>query len=129
MERLRDFVHNGGIVINSADALEEMKGVTRDGDQIGAEGAHRDDRTMALAMMVRAWEEKIRRGLIAQNRTKEADVARRRMNVVDQMQLHNRYRITEFFARKSAVRRDAHYDAQRRALHTRARMPLSSRRW
>jgi hypothetical protein len=125
MERLRDMVHTGGLVINSADALEEMKAITRDGDEIAGEGSARDDRTMTLAMMVRAWEEKLRRGLIAQNRTKDADVARRRMNVVDQMQLHNRYRITEFFARKSEVRRQELYGAQRRALHQRARMPLS----
>jgi hypothetical protein len=124
MERLRDFVHTGGLVINSADALEEMKAITRDGDEIAGEGSARDDRTMTLAMMVRAWEEKLRRGLIAQNRTKDADVARRRMNVVDQMQLHNRYRITEFFARKSEVRRRELYEGQRRALHIRSRMPL-----
>ena len=131
MERLRDFVHTGGLVLNSTDALEEMKAITRDGDEIGAEGGHRDDRTISLAMMVRAWEEKLRRGLIAQHRTKEADVARRRMNVVDQMQLHNRYRITEFFARKSLVRREELYALQRRTLHARARLPglTGQRRW
>lgn len=128
MERLRDFVHIGGIVLNSADALEEMKAITRDGDEIGGEGSARDDRTISLAMMVRAWEEKLRRGLIAQNRTKESDIARRRLNIVDQMQLHNRYRITEFFARKSEVRRQELYAAQRRSLHLRARLPGLVRR-
>lgn len=128
MERLRDFVHIGGIVLNSADALEEMKAITRDGDEIGGEGSARDDRTISLAMMVRAWEEKLRRGLIAQNRTKESDIARRRLNIVDQMQLHNRYRITEFFARKSEVRRQELYAAQRRSLHLRARIPGLVRR-
>lgn len=128
MERLRDFVHIGGIVLNSADALEEMKAITRDGDEIGGEGSARDDRTISLAMMVRAWEEKLRRGLIAQNRTKESDIARRRLNIVDQMQLHNRYRITEFFARKSEVRRQELYAAQRRSLHVRARIPGLVRR-
>lgn len=128
MERLRDFVHIGGIVLNSADALEEMKAITRDGDEIGGEGSARDDRTISLAMMVRAWEEKLRRGLIAQNRTKESDIARRRLNIVDQMQLHNRYRITEFFARKSEVRRQELFAAQRRSLHLRARIPGLVRR-
>lgn len=123
MERLRDFTHNGGIILNSVDSLEEMKAITRDGDNIGGEGSSRDDRTMSLAMMVRGWEEKLRRALIAQNRTKEADVARRRMNTIDQMQLHNRYRITEFFARKSEIRRQDLYAQQRRALHVRARLP------
>jgi hypothetical protein len=122
LERLRDFVHNGGLILNSADAVEEMRGISRNGDDIGAEGSHRDDRTMALAMMVRAWEEKVRRALIAQNRTKEADVARRRMNVIDQMQLMNRYRLTEFLDRKTSSRRAAQWEAQRLELHRRARI-------
>jgi hypothetical protein len=122
MERLRDFTHNGGITINSPDVLEEMKTVTRSGDEIGAEGAGRDDRTMALAMAVRAWEEKIRRGLIGQNRTREADIARRRMSLADQFQIHNAYRLQEFFTRKDAGRRANLYEAARQQLHTRARM-------
>jgi hypothetical protein len=121
MERLRDFMHNGGIVLNSTEALEEAKGITREGDEIGAEGGRRDDRCMALAMMIRAWEEKLRRGLITQNRTREADVARRRMSVVDQMQLHNRYRLNEFFQAKTLIRRADSYAASRAALHQRAR--------
>jgi hypothetical protein len=132
MERLRDFVHSKGIVINSADAIEEMRGITRDGDEIGAEGRHRDDRTMTLAMMVRAWEEKVRRSLIAQNRTKEADIARRRMNVIDQMQLMNRYRLTEFLERKNSVRQALRWEDQRQALHNLARHApgmLGGRRW
>jgi hypothetical protein len=128
MERLRDFVHNGGIVLNSVEAIEEMRGITRDGDDIGAEAHHRDDRTMSLAMMVRAWEEKVRRSLIAQNRTKEADVARRRLNVIDQMQLMNRYKLQEFFERKNGVRRALAFEAARHELHRLAR-PLGGRRW
>lgn len=130
MERLRDFVHNGAIVLNSGDAIDEMRGITRNGDEIGAEGAHRDDRTMGLAMMVRAWEEKVRRSLIAQNRTREADVARRRMNVVDQMQLMNRYRLQEFLGRKNGLRRAEQWELQRQQLHVRARTGmLGGRRW
>lgn len=122
MERLRDYVHNSGLIINSQDTLEEMKGITRDGDEIGAEGHGHDDHTMTLALMVRAWEEKIRRGLIAQNRTREADVARRRMSVVDQFRLHNQYRLQEFFGRKDGVRRATQMEIARQQLHMRARM-------
>lgn len=122
MERLRDMAHNKGIVINSVDAIEEMKAITRNGDEIGAEGHGRDDRTVALALMVRAWEEKIRRGLIAQHRTRENDVARRRMSIVDQFQLHNSYRLQEFFAQKSGIRREAATVAAQRALHMRTRL-------
>ena len=122
LERLRDFVNNRGITINSMDSLDEMKGISRDGDDIGAEGSGRDDRTMALAMMVRGWEEKLRRSLIAQNRTKEADVAKRRMSIVDQFALFNRNRLTEFFERKNQVRRTDAYERERQALHMRARL-------
>jgi hypothetical protein len=127
MERLRDMVHNRGIVINSIDALEEMKGITREGDEIGAEGKARDDRTMALAMMVRAWEEKLRRGLIAQNRTREADVARRRMNIVDQYQLFNRYRLQEFFQNKTLIRSADAYAQAQHNLHVRTRLSAPPR--
>ena len=128
MERLRDFVHNGGLIINSMDTLEEMKGVTRNGDEIAAEGGRRDDRTMAMAMAVRAWEEKLRRGLVAQNRTKQADVARRRLSIVDQYQLYTRYRLSEFFGRKDNIRRVENWQMQQRALHQRARQGIVSRR-
>ena len=77
---------------------------------------------VALAMMIRAWEEKLRRGLISQNRTKEADVARRRMNIVDQFQLFNRYRLSEMFKRKDALRQADVFAAQRAALHQRSRL-------
>ena len=130
MERLRDFVHNGGFVVNSLELVEEMKGITRNGDEIGAEGAHRDDRCMAAAMMIRAWEEKVRRSLIAQNRTKETDIARRRMNVVDQMQLMNRYRLQEFFHRKDDIRRSVAWEESRETLHVRSgRGLIGGRRW
>ena len=122
MERLRDFVHNGGLILNSPLAIEEMKGITRDGDEIGAEGAGHDDHTMTLALMCRAWEEKIRRGLVAQNRTREADVARRRMSTVDQFRLHNQYRLQEFFQRKDGVRRATAFEVARQQLHVRSRL-------
>ena len=122
LERLRDFVHNFGIVINSPEALEEFRTIARNGDEIGAEGGRRDDRTMALAMGVRAWEEKLRRTLIVQNRTKEADIASRRMNIQDQYALFNRYRLNQFFERKTVIRRDVAYERARQELHIRARL-------
>ena len=115
-------VHTGDIVLNSLEAIEELRGITRNGDEIGAEGHNRDDRSMALAMMIRAWEEKLRRGLIAQNRTKEADIARRRMSIIDQFQLFNRYSLNSFFETKSAVRRADALTAAQQALHIRSRL-------
>lgn len=122
MERLRDFTHNGGLVINSPDALEEMKAVTRNGDEIGAEGKQRDDRTVALALMVRAWEEKLRRGLVAQGRTREADTARRRMNPVDQYRIFNEYSLSNFFKTKAVGRQDEIRLAAQRQLHVHTRL-------
>ena len=77
---------------------------------------------MALALLIRAWEEKLRRGLIAQNRTKEADVARRRMSLADQYTLFNNYRLNQFFEAKNVIRRDNAMVEAQRQLHIRSRM-------
>jgi hypothetical protein len=127
MERLRDFTHNGGLVINSPEVLEEMRTISRNGDEIGAEGSARDDRTIALALGARAWEEKIRRGLVALGRTREQDVARRRMSLGDQFTRFNEYRLQEFFRRKEGPRRSAAYEIARQQLHSRVRMSAPPR--
>lgn len=104
MERLRDFTHTGTLLIRSLDTIEEMKGVTRDGDSIGAEGGGKDDRVMALAMGCRAWEERLRRGLVSGNRTKEADRIARSVSPVARYELFTRNQLSQFFKVKNAAR-------------------------
>lgn len=104
MEALRNYWHNGVLNVRSADACEEAKTITRNGDSIGAEGLDRDDRIFSLALGVRAWEEKIRRGMVAGNRTREAEVARLAISIEDQHQLWQRNTLDMFFKSKEAAR-------------------------
>lgn len=105
MERLRDFIHNDGIVIRSRETLEEMVGVTREGDTIGAEGQNRDDRTVALALGVRCWEERVRRTLVNQGVTRASDHARRAMRTpADRMALMQQVIFQDMLGRKNAAR-------------------------
>lgn len=113
MERLRDFVSTEKIILRSMDTVEEMKAITREGDSIEAAGSKKDDRVMALALGVRCWEEKVRKGMSAMKRTREFEVAKRRMTVVDQANLFQNNQITAFFASKNNARMKARTQALR----------------
>ncbi len=104
MEACRNYMHTGLLTVNSVETLEEMRTITRDGDTIGAENRNRDDRTFALALGIRAWDEKIRRPLIAGNRTKEAERAKLSMSVADQWSLFQKNTMANFFKRKEQER-------------------------
>jgi hypothetical protein len=117
MERLRDVTSSGLLRIRSMATLEEMRAIAREGDSIAAEGSGKDDRVVSLAMGVRCWEERARRNLMQIRRTREADIARRRVSMVDQIKLYNDNQLSTFLAGKSAARL-----AQQRAA-------LRQRRW
>lgn len=104
MERLRDFTHSGKLLVRSMDTIEEMKAITRAGDTIKGEGKKKDDRVFAMALGCRAWEEKLRRGLIAGNRTKEADIARKRLSYEDRYKVFTRSTLDMFFKSKERDR-------------------------
>lgn len=104
MERLRDFTHSGKLLVRSMDTIEEMKAITRAGDTIKGEGKKKDDRVFAMALGCRAWEEKFRRGLIAGNRTKEADIARKRLSYEDRYKVFTRSTLDMFFKSKERDR-------------------------
>lgn len=104
MERLRDFCDNGMLHIRSAETLDEMRTVTREGDVIGAQGHKKDDRVTGLALGVRCWEERIRRTLATQKRTRENEAAKRRMSIVDQSGLFMANQLQSFFAVKRVKR-------------------------
>jgi hypothetical protein len=125
MEATRNYFHNGTLVVRSARALEQMKGVTRDGDTIGAEGRNRDDHVYAVAMGVRYWEDRFRRGMIAGNRTREAERAKLSISVEDQWALWNRNTLADFFKRKEGER--ASIDAAMRRMAWRD--PYGARRY
>jgi len=104
MERLRDFVGNGKLRVRSHSLLTEMKSVAREGDSISAPRGMRDDRTFAMALAVHYWETKVVTPLIAQRRTREAEIARRRLSIVDQVSLFNQNHLDMFFSQKRTSR-------------------------
>jgi hypothetical protein len=107
LEELRGFVSNGQLRIRSNDLIEEMKTIARDGDSISAEGNMKDDRVIASAMAVHYWDTKIRRSLIVQKRTREAEAVKKRMSTIDQTQLFNQNMMAGFMGQKAQSRMQA----------------------
>lgn len=115
MERMRDFVSNGKLRIRSISAIDEMKKVTREGDRIQAHGHLKDDRVVALALAVHAWETKMLSSLVAQRRTRQSEAARERLSIVDQVALFNQNNLENFFKSKKIDRLNAQRYATRNA--------------
>lgn len=113
MERLRDFTSNKMLTVRSHDTVEEMKAVTRDGDSIEAQGSKKDDRVLALALGIRCWEDRARRNMLVQRRTRSNEEAKRRMTIRDQIQIFNEHQLTTFFTVKQQARRRAEQAAAR----------------
>jgi len=113
MERLRDFLTNGGLIVRSRDAIEEMRSITRDGDSIKAEGSDHDDRVLALAFAILCWEQHERRKLINANRTYKIERARASMTLGDQYQLLSKHQLNRYFKSKEAGRRAMELEAKR----------------
>lgn len=105
MERLRGYTIDGTLIVHSQDTLDEMRNVTRNGDVIKAEGRKKDDRVITLALGCRAWDDRARKALIAQNRTKRADQAKRASSITDQYQLFSANTLQDFFNAKKRARR------------------------
>lgn len=105
MERLRDFTNNGVLRIRSHETIQEMGDITRDGDSIGASGSDHDDRPLALALACRQWEEGPRRRLMASKRTREAEIAKRRMTTTDMVKAFNQNQFGSFLAGRDVARR------------------------
>lgn len=104
MERLRGYTLDGTVIVHSQDALDEMRQVTRKGDVIKAEGRKKDDKVITLALGCRAWDDRARKALIAQNLTKKADSARRAASIQDQYMLFSNNMLSDFFKSKQRVR-------------------------
>jgi hypothetical protein len=105
MEDLRNFVSNGLLRVRSLSAIEEMKNVSRDGDSIGAQGSMHDDRVFSLGLSCYYWKNAIRQALISGRRTREAEAAKKRLSITDQVYLFQQSMMSDFMARKQTVRR------------------------
>jgi hypothetical protein len=104
MERLRDFNDNGMLKIRSQDTLEEMRSVTREGDTIAAQGKNKDDRVMALGLGIRCWEERVRRTMSVQQRTREREMAKLRLTPEDRYKMFSSYQFQSFLGEKKMLR-------------------------
>ena len=113
MERLRDFVSNKMLLIRSMETVEEMKSITREGDTIEAQGSKKDDRVMALAFAVRCWEERVRRFMVANRRTREHEETKRKLTTRDQIVMFQNSHLEQFFAVKQRARTNAALVASR----------------
>lgn len=112
------------------NALEQMRGITRDGDKIGAEDRNRDDNVFALALGVRFWEDRFRRQLIAGNRTREAERARVSLLPQDRYNLFHKNMLGDFFKVKETARASASQRAFRASWRGAVGMNRhSQRRW
>lgn len=105
MERLRDVVHDGTLLVRSYDTLAEMKSVAREGNVIKAEGSKKDDRVVSLALGVRAWEDRIRPKMMAGRRTKVAFDAAKSQSPVARRDLFTQFMVNSITDRKEAERR------------------------
>jgi len=133
LEAERGYLNSETFIPHSIELIEEMRTITREGDTIGAPGKKRDDRSFAAALGIRAWDEKMRRGLIASNRTREAEKARLSASILDQYALANKYMIQSFFKDKEAMRHQAATAALRQnwraGIGSPRRQVYSTRRW
>lgn len=119
MERFRDFLQNGMLRARSMALIDEAKSVTRDKDtgSIEAPGSMKDDRVVAAALATHCWEDRIKKDMLAQGRTRDAEYARQRLTITDQVFLFQQNQLSTFFAQKRAVR----VQEQRQAVRNRWR--------
>jgi hypothetical protein len=108
MNQLRDYVTTQLFRVRSAELVEEMRGIAQDGDTIGAEGRKKDDRVVSAAFMTHYWQTSIRRSLIQQNRTREAELAKSRLTITDQVSLFQQNQLQAFFDSKRKERVTQH---------------------
>ena len=81
-----------------------MKTIGREGDTIKAPGSMKDDRVLAAAFLIQCWESGPRKFLMASNRTREAEHARQRLTIADQVNMYQSNQLQAFFAQKARAR-------------------------
>lgn len=105
MEELRGFVGSGHLHIRSHDLIGEMQTIARDGDSIEGEGSgEHDDRVVAMALATHYWDTRIRRQLIVQRRTREAEKVKKQKSIIDQVSLYNQNMIASFMGQQKQGR-------------------------
>jgi hypothetical protein len=69
MTTLRNYFEREMVMLNSMVCIQQFRNIRRDGDQVGGEGRAKDDRVIALAIAVVAWNDWIMQEMMVDNRT------------------------------------------------------------
>lgn len=103
MEKLRNMVDNGTMILKSTDTVAEMRSIARDGASIEAPSHKKDDRVLALAFAAVCWEEQVRGSLMMKNYTKEAHIKAQKMTTGARYSIFMQNQITSLFHRNERV--------------------------
>ena len=106
LSHLQSVTDNGTLIIRSISVLEEMRSVQREGASIEATGENKDDRVLALSMAVLCWFERVRGKMMTAKRTRDFEFAKHAMTVTDRVAMFNRSQLDQFFAVRTAARRN-----------------------
>lgn len=111
LNKFRDLYSNETVIVRSRHLLEEMLTLRQDGDRIAASGRNKDDRVMAAAFAIYAWDQWRRVAMMADNRTHERETLNQQRiesSTTDHVLGHI---VPDFFANRAAQRAKAYYDS------------------
>jgi len=106
MSRMKDMLMLNMLDLRSVPLVNEMERIVQDGTWIGAEGRGKDDRCLAFALALRAYDDWLRGPLVDENRTLENETKRlEQRNTVGKGVTFGRFVVEDFFARQDSKRR------------------------
>jgi hypothetical protein len=112
--QMRDNFVLGNLRVRSAECVREMSKIVQDGINIEGEGSSKDDRPMALCLALRAWIDGERNALIAQDRTRENEAKKHKMEHADLNRIFTTNLVADFFSRQASAQRAASLSHRRR---------------
>lgn len=106
MSRMKDMLMLNMLDVGSVPLVSEMERIVQDGTWIGAEGKGKDDRTLAFALALRAYDDWLRSPLVDENRTFENEQKRlaQRDHVGKGTGVFGRFVVEDFFAQQEFKR-------------------------
>lgn len=111
LNKFRDTYSNETVIVRSRHLLDEMLTLQQDGDRVAASGRNKDDRVMAAAFAIYAWDQWRRVPMMADNRTYEREmVNQQRVESTNKDHVLGHI-VPNFFANAAAARAQAYYDS------------------
>lgn len=102
--QLRDAYALRQLVVRSIPMLDEMRGVTQDGDEISHGANGYDDRVFASCLACKAWVDWVRGGMIADNQTYAIVTEQERQRHEEPQTSFMGYMVSDFFKRREEQR-------------------------